>query len=671
GARHCRLAADETERKKLWAARKGAFGAMGRIAPDMMLQDAVVPRSRLPGVLADTYRIGAKYRLRIANVFHAGDGNLHPFISFDSRDADEVARVKEAGREIMETCVRAGGTITGEHGVGLDKSAYLPLIFSPEDLGAMLRVRAAFDPTNLCNPGKIIPLLKGCGEGRVVVSNNRRQQHIDGETARAIETAEAGREAVEATHANAPRLMQPDSLTTNTTQTPRTSQHGPRPLTIERVGNSLADIVGPEHVETRDESRGAFVVSPASIEEACEVLRVAGMSRFNIVPAGAETWMDAGDPLRACDSQIVLRTTRMARIVEHEPADLVVTAEAGVTLDALNRQVGEAGQWLALDSPDEGGRVTLGGVAATGLGGAQGYVYGTPRAHVLGMTVALAGGERVRVGGRVVKNVAGYDLCKLFTGSYGTLGLILELTFKLRPRPASTVTVFAKSTEPGALLNAARKLAFARLAPVALEILSQRAAATTGVPDAAFEGHTLLARFAGTREIVEHQSAHAREIFREELKHGEVEMFEDDVCVWSKLAALTLQHKSKLVWRAGVRQGDLGGLLAEVGRLYGAPQNSLWHASVYSGRLRFFDQTDEDIAVAVARLLSLRGYAQELNGSLVIEHALDEVRRSMDAWGIKPASAALMRRVKEQLDPGDVFSPGRFASVSEGGNERG
>ncbi|HYX41541.1 MAG TPA: FAD-linked oxidase C-terminal domain-containing protein, partial [Pyrinomonadaceae bacterium] len=137
GARHVRHAKDERERKQLWAARKGAFGAMGRLAPDLMLQDAVVPRSRLPEVLADIYRIGAHYQLRLANVFHAGDGNLHPLICFDLRDKDEVRRVEAASKEIVETCVAAGGTITGEHGVGLDKKAYLPLIFSDDDLAAM------------------------------------------------------------------------------------------------------------------------------------------------------------------------------------------------------------------------------------------------------------------------------------------------------------------------------------------------------------------------------------------------------------------------------------------------------------------------------------------------------------------------------------------------------
>ena len=131
-----------------------------------MIQESVVPRSRLPEVMADAYRISAKFGLRLANVFHAGDGNLHPFICFDSRSAEEVQRVKEAGRELMETCVRAGGTITGEHGVGLDKRDFLPLIFSDDDMDTMLCVRRAFDPDGLCNPGKIIPMLKGCGEAR-------------------------------------------------------------------------------------------------------------------------------------------------------------------------------------------------------------------------------------------------------------------------------------------------------------------------------------------------------------------------------------------------------------------------------------------------------------------------------------------------------------------------
>ncbi len=158
GARTVRRARDEAERARLWAGRKGAFGAMGRISPDLMVQDAVIPRSKLPDVLPEVYRIADRYRLTVANVFHAGDGNLHPNICYDGRNPEEVARVDAACRDIMELCLRVGGALTGEHGIGLDKIKYMPLAFSPADLEVMAAVRAVFDPQGLCNPGKVLPV---------------------------------------------------------------------------------------------------------------------------------------------------------------------------------------------------------------------------------------------------------------------------------------------------------------------------------------------------------------------------------------------------------------------------------------------------------------------------------------------------------------------------------
>ena len=157
GAREVRRARSEEERAGLWKGRKKAFGAMGRIAPDLMVQDATVPRTRLPGVLARIAEIGRRYDLKLANVFHAGDGNLHPNILFDREDPDELERVEAASKEIMEVCVEAGGTITGEHGVGVDKRRYMPLIHSRDTLEAMAGVRRVFDPAGLCNPGKVLP----------------------------------------------------------------------------------------------------------------------------------------------------------------------------------------------------------------------------------------------------------------------------------------------------------------------------------------------------------------------------------------------------------------------------------------------------------------------------------------------------------------------------------
>lgn len=165
GASEVRGAADAADRARLWQGRKKAFGAMGRISPDLAVQDAVVPRSTLPDILDRVSAIAAEYRLPVANVFHAGDGNLHPNISFDARDAGMVARVRAANHDIMHACLAAGGSITGEHGVGSDKVAYMPDAFDAETLGAMRAVRRVFDPSSRANPGKVLPL-HACREWR-------------------------------------------------------------------------------------------------------------------------------------------------------------------------------------------------------------------------------------------------------------------------------------------------------------------------------------------------------------------------------------------------------------------------------------------------------------------------------------------------------------------------
>jgi glycolate oxidase subunit GlcD len=164
GATTLRRAADAHERKLLWRGRKGAFGAMGRLAPDLYVQDAVVPRTKLPEILAATYAICDRLGLKLANVFHAGDGNLHPNISYDGRDPDETDRVVRAGREIVEVCLAAGGALSGEHGVGLEKREFMPLLFDEASLDAMERVRATFDPKRAMNPGKLLPTPRACGE---------------------------------------------------------------------------------------------------------------------------------------------------------------------------------------------------------------------------------------------------------------------------------------------------------------------------------------------------------------------------------------------------------------------------------------------------------------------------------------------------------------------------
>ncbi len=158
--REVRVAKTDAERDKIWAGRKGAFGAVGRLRPNYLVNDPTVPRTRLPEALAKVVEIGKKYNLPIANVFHAGDGNLHPLILFDQRDADELERVHKAAFEIMEICAKMGGTISGEHGIGVEKLKGMPFIFSPQDLAAMRNVKLAFDPDGVYNPGKLLPAEK-------------------------------------------------------------------------------------------------------------------------------------------------------------------------------------------------------------------------------------------------------------------------------------------------------------------------------------------------------------------------------------------------------------------------------------------------------------------------------------------------------------------------------
>jgi len=164
GARNVRVAADDAERALLWKGRKSAFGAIARIAPNYYLHDAVVPRTKLVDVLRRVYEIAARHELVMMNVFHAGDGNLHPLIVFDRRAEGVLERVMAAGEEIITACVDAGGVLSGEHGIGLEKRDYMPLIFSADDLDAQARLREAFDPDGVANPEKVLPSGSRCGD---------------------------------------------------------------------------------------------------------------------------------------------------------------------------------------------------------------------------------------------------------------------------------------------------------------------------------------------------------------------------------------------------------------------------------------------------------------------------------------------------------------------------
>jgi FAD/FMN-containing dehydrogenase len=439
----------------------------------------------------------------------------------------------------MEVCVGAGGTITGEHGVGLDKREYLPLVFSDADMNAMLSVRAAFDPLGLCNPGKVVPMLRGCGEAKAV--------------------AEPLNQTITATS---------------------------QPVIYKPPRSSLSQIVGDSHISSFDTS---VLVSPGSIEEVAEVIKLASLEGWKVAPAGGMTWLRG-------NADLVVNTSRLNQIIEHEPADLIAVAQAGVKLTDFNSTLNENGQWLPLDPPDDG-RATLGGVVATGLGGAQQFGYGRPRGMVIGMKVVLADGNVIKTGGRVVKNVAGYDLSKLFTGSYGSLGIITELNFKLRPRPEREATV-AISGAVIDLLEMARSIVSARLFPVAVEIVSPVLAELLGI--AAVEP-VLLVRFAGNEVGVKYQ-----------IEQISGEVIADDASIWRSIAAEPLRHSSG--WRASVLPTKLAEIIKDID-----VDGAIWQLGAADGRVRVLDDRNQNEKINLGPLNSL------------------------------------MQRVKQQLDPLNLF----------------
>ncbi|MFN2532869.1 MAG: FAD-binding oxidoreductase [Pyrinomonadaceae bacterium] len=621
GAANCRRARDDAERKKLWAARKGAFGAIGRISPDSMIQDAVVPRSRLPQVLASAYEIAARHQLRIANVFHAGDGNLHPLICFDSRFADQVARVKEAGRELMQVCVAAGGTITGEHGVGLDKRELLPLVFSDADMNLMLRVRAAFDPIGLCNPGKIIPILRGCGEARAVESS------VTAVATPARETSPNG------------HVFTPAPPATTAVMSSRSIAMR---FDLQGAIKELRDIVGDQNVEVVAGS-STVTVTPESEEQVSTIVRLGSRHHWTVAPAGRMYWQ----LLQKTCANVIVSTRKLNHLLEHEPADLVAIAEAGLTLRELNIILERNGQWLPLDPPDDG-RATLGGVVGAGMGGAQQIGYGRPRGSVIGMRVVLANGDVVKTGGRVVKNVAGYDLSKLFTGSYGSLGIITQLNFKLRPRPTHEATVIATGNAK-ALIKAGQSILDAPLFPVAVELISSSTAKSLGIatPDA---NCTLMVRFAGNEKGVAYQNMRAASLLARDSNFTEV--LTNDTELWQLLAALPIAANHRIGWRATVVPSATSNLIEMVDD---ESASRLWQLGVGDGRLRMIDNTERTSEETINNFFNLHEHVQSLAGQLVVERLGPELTLNGRLEGVERVRLELARRVKQQLDPQSVF----------------
>jgi glycolate oxidase FAD binding subunit len=399
------------------------------------------------------------------------------------------------------------------------------------------------------------------------------------------------------------------------------------------------------------------VVFPESSEQVAASLRAAGEKCFTVVPVGHGAFLSLGYPPRHYD--VALSLQRLNRIVDYQPTDMTVTVEAGITLAQLQAVLGGHGQWLPVDPPLPE-RATIGGIIAANLSGPARLSQGTIRDFLIGIKVVQADGTIVKGGGRVVKNVAGYDLPKLYCGSFGTLGVIVEATFKVRPRPEAQAVFSLAFPSAEKVMEFVQRVLSAELQPFFLEWTNFQ---PTQKQDTERSPYSLFVAFAGIAEEVEYQRTRICEISSEgswsmeEPEESEartvVETLRDFAVVGEeplccKVSVLPTQVATfcKNVEEEAALRGFSARLLARAG-----------NGIVYS---RFAHQEGMSAAQTLSLVDWVRILAKKLDGHMVVE-AIDPILKDrVDVWGHVGAAFPLMKRLKETFDPNGILNPGRF-----------
>ncbi|MFQ3662531.1 MAG: FAD-linked oxidase C-terminal domain-containing protein [Chloroflexaceae bacterium] len=633
GAFDLRPARTPAEQARVWAARKAVAGAIGRLAPAYLLVDTVVPRTRLPLMMEQIEHLRREWGMEVCNVFHAGDGNLHPMVLYDPRDPDQRERAHALAAAVLRLSIEQGGVISGEHGIGVEKQEYLPLLLDPHELQLHAAVYTCFNPEDCFNPGKIFPAAlrprdlaaqrrarmgSTAGHGPARVASSASGLERNGASAgRSAGTAPGGRPGAGGTSANG----------------------------IDAV--ALAGIVGSGYVST---DGAGLAVSPGSIEELARVVALCHRAGVPVRPCSDVSRHDGAfstaRPLR-------IVTRRMNGVLVYEPDDLTIGVEAGMSLAELQALLAANGQMLPLDlhRPEA---TTLGALVATGADGPRRPGYGILRDWVLGLTIVEADGAVSRLGAQVVKNVSGFDLVKLLVGSHGTLGVIAAVRLRVFPRPRATATlaaVFARREQALACLDA---VANSRLQPTAAELVA--GPPEPGLPLEFPPGGGLLALRAEG-----HPAAVARHM---RALRG----------LAAGAGALRVEELS------GAGEGSLWVELARRAAPPEAPGASLVRLCAAPADLGA--ALDTASAEALARGLSLSLCARGLSGVAYLQVAGPEDRRldfhaalvqrlrhahlldpalagrATHPWGALPPALALMRALKTELDPFDRMNPG-------------
>ena len=429
-------------------------------------------------------------------------------------------------------------------------------------------------------------------------------------------------------------------------------------LSSEALSATLENELGAEAVETKPHSLASHAVDgkvptllclPATPEQVGSVLRLCAEAHASVIPWGGGTSMSIGNIPRQAD--VVVGLERLDKLIEHDDANLTATAQAGMRVASFQQILGQRRQFLAVDAPHPS-QATLGGMVAANVNGPRRLLYGGLRDLVIGMKMALASGEGIKAGGKVVKNVAGYDMCKLFVGSLGTLGIITEVTFKVGPVPQGAAS-FIASGPSDQCARFADQLLCSPLLPAAVAILSADAVRVSGSDSRTpviviwVEGfEEAIARQLRDLGELAQQVGLASELLRDE-PHGEL---------WEEIENFGANGDGVL-YRITVPVGSVAEVLAQVDRWSRSEKSARYVAHAGTGTLWLLLDSDSSSVRWFPRIAAL---AQSRRGHAVIAAAPAGLKEGLDVWGTAPPSLAIMREIKRQFDPQGILNPGRF-----------
>jgi glycolate oxidase FAD binding subunit len=425
--------------------------------------------------------------------------------------------------------------------------------------------------------------------------------------------------------------------------------------TVDQLAQRLAAEVGVVAVVTEqsalashivDGMQPALVCSPSTSEQIAAALRICAEAEAAVIPWGGGTAMPIGNRPSALD--VVIETSRLDRAIEHDDANLTATVQSGITLMALQEILARQKQFLPFDPPFPA-RATVGGIVAANLNGPRRSCYGSVRDLVIGMKVALASGELIKAGGKVVKNVAGYDMCKLFVGSLGTLGILTEVTLRMAPIPETAATVVVAGTLRK-VLQFVDELSRSPLLPAAVALMN------SGALGVGQNDWRAAVRCEGFAETVTRHLADSQALVQQVGLGAEILRDSADSQLWDRVRDFPLQT-GRVVYRVTVPRASVAASVRAIHDWNGSEFQPAILSDPLTGTLWVAEAERQTSPQRFADLLSL---AQRCGGHAIIFAAPADTKKNIDVWGPAPPTLVLMRKIKNQFDPKAVLNPGRF-----------